>query len=451
VTARWGLALVAAAAGCGGVTGTVSLELVTAPGSDVLDDVVVARLTLSSPPTVIEAQRGTDGRFRLELDVPADGPAGRLTFEGFAAGGERIAIGRSAALPIAAYDAEIAIYVARPDTLAAAPVALEPARDQLGVATYGFGVLVVGGRAADGAAVDDVQIYNVYTHAWQVGVPLPAPRARPIVGGSASGYAYVLGGDGPDGAATGTLWRYDTTAAPAGAVLPLVEQPALARAGEPIAIVRSEAFVVGGTPPVVIDGFTRSLTAAGELPSLAGGAATAVVRTAETEEVFAVFVGAGTGASGLVRLASDGVLDEAAAPASARRTGHAVVALGDERILAIGGAVDGALVADAVIASPGPRLYLTQPDVLATPRVGAAVAVAGGLVVVAGGTDGAGAVVGTAEVFDAATLAPRAVVPMVVPRTGAVARPLDSGQVLIVGGRDALGAPVATVELFTPG
>jgi hypothetical protein len=228
-------------------------------------------------------------------------------------------------------------------------------------------VLVVGGRAADGAAVDDVQIYNVYTHAWQVGVPLPAPRARPIVGGSASGYAYVLGGDGPDGAATGTLWRYDTTAAPAGAVLPLVEQPALARAGEPIAIVRSEAFVVGGTPPVVIDGFTRSLTAAGELPSLAGGAATAVVRTAETEEVFAVFVGAGTGASGLVRLASDGVLDEAAAPASARRTGHAVVALGDERILAIGGAVDGALVADAVIASPGPRLYLTQPDVLATP------------------------------------------------------------------------------------
>jgi hypothetical protein len=72
-------------------------------------------------------------------------------------------------------------------------------------------------------------------------------------------------------------------------------------------------------------------------------------------------------------------------------------------------------------------------------------------VVVAGGTDGAGAVVGTAEVFDAATLAPRAVVPMVVPRTGAVARPLDSGQVLIVGGRDALGAPVATVELFTPG
>jgi hypothetical protein len=160
VTARWGLALVAAVAGCGGVTGTVSLELVTAPGSDVLDDVVVARLTLSSPPTVIEAQRGTDGRFRLELDVPADGPAGRLTFEGFAAGGERIAIGRSAALPIAAYDAEIAIYVARPDTLAAAPVALEPARDQLGVATYGFGVLVVGGRAADGAAVDDVQIYK---------------------------------------------------------------------------------------------------------------------------------------------------------------------------------------------------------------------------------------------------------------------------------------------------
>ena len=43
-----------------------------------------------------------------------------------------------------------------------------------------------------------------------------------------------------------------------------------------------------------------------------------------------------------------------------------------------------------------------------------------------------------------------AIVPMVVPRTGAVARPLANGQVLVVGGVDATGAPVATVELYTP-
>ena len=442
-----GALLALAAIGCGGVTGTISLSLVTAPDATVLDAVTRARLTLSNPPTVIEAERGTDGSFRLELDVLADGPAGRLTFEGFDASGARIALGRSAALPVAAIDADVAIYVAAPDTLAAAPVALDPPRAEVGTAAYPFGVLIAGGRDATGAARDEVAIYNVYTHAWQRGVDLPAPRVAPIIGASSSGFAYILGGDDTSGAPTGTLWRYDTTVAPAGAVATLAEQPTLARTGAPIALVRSEAFLVGGVPPLVIDGATRTLTAATALLPLDGAATSVVVPDGA---LFALFVGEGSGQSGVVRIGDDGALDEAGAPASARRRGHAVVPTADGRVIAIGGEVGGVPIASALVLSPASRLYVEQADVLTTPRTGAAIAASGGVLVVAGGRDAAGELVPTAEIFDLATLTLRATVPMVVPRVGATARPLDDGQVLIVGGVDDAGVPVGVVELFTP-
>ena len=51
---------------CGGATGTVSVELVTAPGSHVLDAVQRLRLTLSDPPEVVEAMRSGNG-FELAL------------------------------------------------------------------------------------------------------------------------------------------------------------------------------------------------------------------------------------------------------------------------------------------------------------------------------------------------------------------------------------------------
>jgi hypothetical protein len=166
--------------------------------------------------------------------------------------------------------------------------------------------------------------------------------------------------------------------------------------------------------------------------------------------LFALFVGEGSGQSGVVRIGDDGALDEAGAPASARRRGHAVVPTADGRVIAIGGEVGGVPIASALVLSPASRLYVEQADVLTTPRTGAAIAASGGVLVVAGGRDAAGDLVPTAEIFDLATLTLRATVPMVVPRVGATARPLDDGQVLIVGGVDDAGVPVGVVELFTP-
>ncbi|MEZ4399568.1 MAG: hypothetical protein R3B06_06100 [Kofleriaceae bacterium] len=445
-------ALALLAAGCGGVTGTFSLELVTAPGSTVLAEVARGRLTLSQPPTVVEATRGADGQLHFELDVAADGPAGRLTFEGFDAGDRRIAIGRSPALPVAAVDADVAIYVSGPDQFAAAPVTLDPPRTAVGAAAYPFGVLIAGGLEAGDVASDRVAIYNAYTHRWQAGVGLPTPRVAPSVGGTSSGYAYVFGGRDAAGADTGTFWRYDTTVAPAGAVQVIDDQPGLARSGAPLALVRTEAFIVGGgASPVVLDGLTRTATAAATLPPLAGAATSVVVPAADgTDALYAVYAGAGTGTGGVVTIGPGGVTDEPGVPAAALRVGHGLAPTADGRVVVVGGASGGVPLASGLVISPATHLVTELPALLATPRTDAAIALAGGVLVVAGGIDAGGAVLADAELFDATTLAPRGVVPLVMARAGAVARPLDTGQVLLVGGVDAGGQPVGTVELFTP-
>ena len=441
---------IAVASGCGGVTGTIDLTLVTAPGSTVLDDVAVARLTLSSPRTVVEVARGTDGRFALALDVPAEGGAGDLVFEGLDAGGARVAYGRTPSLPIAAFDGAVAIYVAAPGSLAAAPIELAPPRYALGTAAFPFGVVVAGGTSAAGTTSDAVSIYNVFTHSWQAGLPLFAPRAAMTIGASANGFAYMFGGRDVAGAPTGTLWRFDTTVAPMGQYERLADDPTLARAGAAIALVATEGFVVTGDPAAVVDGITRTLTAATSIPALAGTATSVVAEADGVDGRYALFVGDGSGASGLVRVSSSGTTDETGVPATARRTGHGAVPTADGRVIVLGGAVAGTPIASAIIAAPGPRLYTEQADVLATPRIDAAIAASNGLIVVAGGTDALGAIVGDAEILDAATLRRIATIPMVVPRTSATARPLANGQVLIIGGVDAAGAPIATVELFTP-
>lgn len=436
---------------CGGVSGTISLELVTAEGSTVLDDVVLARLTLSRPLTVVEAPVGTDGRFELDLDVPADGNAADLTFEGLDAVGRRIAYGRTPPLGLSAIDGTVAIYVAAPGTMAAAPVVIEPPRLAIGTAAYPFGVLVAGGVDGDGDTSDALAIYNAYTHALVEGAPLPAPRAALAAGFSANGYAYFFGGRDDADRPTGTLWRFDPAVAGEriGEHAVLDDDPALARAGVVMARVASEGFLVTGDPPVVIDGLNRTAVVATTVPPLAG-TATTVAGAAGDDALYTVIVGEGTGTSGAVQVSPGGILQPATVPDSARRTGHGAAPNLDGHVVVVGGAVGGVPVASAIDVAPATATYVEHPGVLETSRVDAAVAVGGRFLVVAGGTDASGAIVGTAEILDASTLQHLATLPMVVPRTGAAARPLANGQVLVVGGADAAGASIATIELFTP-
>jgi hypothetical protein len=76
-------------------------------------------------------------------------------------------------------------------------------------------------------------------------------------------------------------------------------------------------------------------------------------------------------------------------------------------------------------------------------------ALADGRILAAGGTDGHGTPVGTAEIYDPAAQAWTVVADLNDPRWGHVAILLNNGRVLIAGGQDADG-PKDTLELFEP-
>lgn len=427
---------------CGGSTGTVSVELVADPNSDILSQIERVQLTLDNPPAVAEAVRGPDGQLVLDLEVIAAGGAGNLTVAAFDASGDRIAVGFSAPLPIEAIDGVLTLYLAPPLSIGAAPVALDPPRSEIAAAVLQFGTIFAGGRDGAGTVRAEMVIYNVYDHDFQAGLDLPTARTEATMVAGIRGLVYVFGGIDANGNLLSDLVGFDTNVGPAGFYGQLPSPASLARGASQGALVGNERFVVLGDPAVLIDGFIG----AGEL---ADGVALegAVASTAVDGLNFALVMGA----SGAARVVDTAVVD-LTPPVAALRERHAVTALPDGDVIAIGGrdAATSTLLASAVRYDPVSGAFAVIDDVLATPRNSPAVAAVDRYLIVAGGTDQAGEPIGDVEVFDAASLAPVAVLSLLVPRRNAIATPLANGQILIAGGRDAAGDPVGVLELFTP-
>jgi Galactose oxidase, central domain len=438
-------ACVASIPACGGEIGTIQVSLLAAPGSDLLDRIDRVRVELSQPRTVVEAERGADGELVVDLEIAAVNATGTIALEGFDAAGETIGFARSASLPLAAVNGTISLYVGPPLGFAEAPVALDPARSEVGGALLPFGAILVGGRAGDGDPVDDVVIYNVYDHDFQVGLPLPEERASATVVSGESDLAYVFGGLDADGDASADSWAFNTGVAPSGFFSALVSDGDLARAGAGGVFVSGEQFLVMGAPAVELNGVNGRVSAWPDAPPLADGAAARL----ETDEPVLLVAGSGVGDSGAVAY-RDGEYVDLDAPADVRRSGHAVVSLPDGRGLVVGGAIEGAPVRSAVIYDPSGGELTVRDDFLTAARSEAAITASPEYVIVAGGVDEAGALLADAEVFDADSLEPVASLPLVAPRRGGLALALSNGQVLLVGGVDAEGAPVGTLELFTP-
>lgn len=435
-------------------TSTIAVTLVGAPDSALLEDVARARLTLTQPYAVVEAERDASGELVLALDVPADGAQGDIVFEGFDEDGALVAYGRSGPLPIAGVAIDIALYAAAPMSLAETPVPLGTPRADMGVAALSYGALLAGGRAENGAASAAVEVYSVYQHVFQEMNDLPAARTAPAVAAGAFDAVYLFGGLDAEGAPSDTVYRFDPTATRGGAGYELATEGAgLARAGAVMVALGQERFAVTGMPPVRLEGGLQGQASTwSDAPTLAGTATSAVV----DGTVYTLFAGAGNGESGAILLVDDR-FTELDPPEGVEnplwRSGHTTVLLPDGSMIVLGGQLD---TADGPVLTGAAARF--QPDsrdwevteLLATPRTHAAAAATSEHLVVAGGVDENGALVGDAEVFDAASLAPLATLPMIVARSHATAVPLSNGQVLIVGGVDATGAPVGTAELFTP-
>ena len=449
---------------CGGQTGTFSISLVTAPGSNVLDNVTHARVTLSDPLTVVEGDRTATG-FDFDFDVIATGQNGSLLFEGFDAGGNTIALGQTPDLPVDGVNATATIYVGAPQSLAAAPVALPTARSHMGIGSLGYGIMLVGGLDNTNTPTADVTVYSAYTHALQTGVDLPAPRsASTVIFGSYS-YAYVFGGDDATGAPQSDFWRFDTTVSPGGSFTALTSSTALARANQLAVPLGGDDFLLTGSP-VVVDGLSGTATPLTSPASLPPIAVSVEDDRTSAQNVYTCFVGKGAGSSGAV-LFVNGVFADFTVTAGStvanelQRSDHgiaatsipaAVAGTADEPTITVIGGVTQTDTAPttALRIHPVTQVIDVVTDALITARSNAAVAATNRYLLVAGGTDANGNVLTDAELLDPATLAHIATIPMVVPRTGAVAEPLSNGQILIAGGTDANGAAIATLELFSP-
>ena len=258
-------------------------------------------------------------------------------------------------------------------------------------------------------------------------------RSGFAIGAASNGLVYLIGGVGADGSPVATLESFNTTVSPAGAWRTIAEEPTFARAGEIAVPIGPDRFLVTGAPPGELAG--GELGPRTEVATLPAAGASVIPGDAIRTALF-------VGESGVIRFRSDH-FDTLATPGRARATVAAVPATG--KLAIVGGGPPGAPLRDITIIDPATGGAGPHPTALATPRYAPAVAGTDRYVVVAGGTDAAGAPVA----------APRSSTPprspcsrpcRSPPRADALAFALPNGQVLIAGGAPATDL----IELFTP-
>jgi hypothetical protein len=430
------------ASGCDNVGGTITVDIVTATGSDLLTRTEQLRVTISSPLTV-QLVTKIDGGFALDVDLAVAGQNAMLRVEALDGQGQVIGYGDTPRFALGPISASLGVFIASPQTFSVAPVSLQLPRSNVGIAALRFGAMFAGGIDSMGAARDEVDIYSAFTHRLQIGKPLPSPNRDPIVVNNGTSVAYIVG--------AGTGWAFDTAVAPAGTYAELAVNSASMpdQVALPIAAVGINRFALSGSMSSVIDG--RSLTVAPLVPSSDLPSRGATVFSDAGVKAFFIGDRINAATSVLAVDAAGSVTSFADIPA-AHRTGHVVVGNGSD-IFVIGGGASAMMAASVLRIDTLTMATLDFPNALQPPRRAAAAAVAAGgkFLVIAGGSnaqDGQG--LASAEVFDAATMAHVATLPLARQRIGGTAISLGNGQVLLAGGVDSLGKPIAEIELFTP-
>jgi hypothetical protein len=422
-----GLAALALCA-CSGTVGTLRVELVTAPGSHVLDPVMTLQLTLTQPHQRVMAPRQGSG-FNLGFEIDASNAGGALIVEGLDAAGKLVACGQSPVFPESAINATVVIYMAAPNSVAIAPAALAAPLSEVAGTAIGYGAVLAGGHDAGGAASTSITVYDAFNHTLSEGVPLPEARAGLAMAAGLRGNVYLFGGVGPDGNKTGTLWRFDTTLPPRGLFF-AVDEVSYVRSEQLLVPLGSDHFLITGVPALEVKaGVIDKRTEVAGLPS------TAASVVPGSGVAIAIFAGA------VITRFRGNAFDTLG---SGGRNNGTATALPSGRIVVIGGG-DPPGSRDALVIDGVNGGVAVMPGVLATARFHPMIAATSRHLVVAGGTDASGAPIASAEVLDAATLAPVATLP-ILPRSGGFAVALPNDQVLIGGGAPA----AAELELFTP-
>ncbi len=429
---RLALATVALAA-CNASTGTLTLQLATAPGSTLLSSIERVELTLTNPPAVFEAERTDDG-LDIAFEIEAVETDGSIYIQGFDANDATVAVGQSPPFPLGGSDGRVIIYVAPPYSILQAPVDLLPPRSLVGGSEILYGAALAGGVDADGVASTSMVIYNIYDHTVSEGEEMPVARVAPTLAANDFATIYVAGGLDENGAATSTLFRFQSNIAPRGSYSNVEAYPGLESSGERAIQLGPDTFFVTGAQPALLAASTMTpITSLADVPPTATAALTAA------GEPVAVFVREGT----VGFYDANATIGEVTLPSV--DTGRAIVA-GNEQgtVIVVGGSSR-----EAIVVSLASQSAVARADVLSVARRSPTVAATARHILVANGVDENGAVIGTADILDRATLALITTVPLD-PRLGAVALPMPNDQILIAGGEYPGDVANGLIELFTP-
>jgi hypothetical protein len=461
------------------------------------------RVSLSSP----------DERFEIELELPV-GEEGVVLFEGLDGTGEVVCRGRSPEILSTSASDNLTLFVARLGTFGEAPVTAPAALSDLAVGDYRIedwndttedvsATLFFGGITASGTTLQTPFYYDSYFHGTYDLEQMPTARSALNALNIDGGYFLLYGGRNEAGDVLGRLdlllpgsyaFEYQTdldygltdTARAGAPAVTLGPYPSLLQ-GQELRLMNS-FLVVGGEGPAgprcdalhlvakygvtsyawSVDGERVALAACrqGHTATVTEVADATAANTGQEELVVLIYGGGEPGdpVAETIRLRptqvdvenvawnwSGGVLPATSSPMI---SGHTAVTLADGRVLVVGGrTADGTAVGDGWLYDPLDDGLVLLPDLLGTPRFGHTATRMGDELVVAGGTGGAGAVLGDAEIIDLAADPPRAgtTVELVRPRTHHRAFRLPTGNLGIIGGRGSDGLPLQTIELYTPG
>jgi hypothetical protein len=429
------IAILLALAACNASTGTLTLDLAVAPGSDLLANIDRLRLTLTNPAAAFEATRTANG-LDLAFEIEAVQSDGLMYVEAFDANDALFAVGQSPPFPLAGSDGNVVIYVAPPYSILQAPSDLLPARMRVSGASVIYGAVLAGGVEASGAPSTSMAIYNIYDHTISYGENIPVARGGVTLAANDTAGVYVLGGTDENSAPTSNLYRFQTNIAPRGVYSDLGVHPGLESSQQSAIKLGPDLFFVTGPQPALIEESTIT-----PVTGLADVSARATAVTTGTGETLVAFLRE----SAVVFYAADGELVEVTLPTMDAELERAlVVGPTPGTVVVLGGNTRDLYVVDLAA-----RTAVLSPNVLSSARRFPTVAITSRHILVANGYDEQSELLANADILDATTLELLRTVPLA-RRTNTVALAMSNDQILITGGEASGEPPTGLVELFTP-
>jgi large repetitive protein len=440
----------------------LTFDIVTPAGEDTFAGATRLRVANSTPPASQEVALGSDA-LTVELSkLEVSASATTVTVEALDYGGTVLARGASPPFyPSLSYD-HVRIYLARVGAFGEAPPAAGAGPlGRVGVtvaSTGGTNALIIGGAGPDGAAVAEAWGYDELLHELTRMSNASEARTDAAAIGLSSGEVAVCGGLGASGlCATCEIFDPSQTLTGTWSTCGGGDTETLGRAGAPAAVLGSGVLVPGGRDA---DGAALAtavlLTVDQEPTATVLGSLMVAPRaghsvTAYSEASYALLYGGALDSHPVAELYNDSARTFVALDLdpSLTRSQHAAVLLDDGRVLVIGGRdAQGAYRGDAILVGIEGSATLNE-GTLARPRGDHTVTRIGERLLVAGGRDATG-VLDDAEILDISTLTVSSAASMRAPRADHAAVLLGAGTVLIVGGVDGAGALVGLLEIYTP-